>query len=79
MQLSDIQPIIDECVELEELNFFQTQLSEGSIDYLVKNITPKLSKLYLFTNLVQDKHIEVLVGRTEGTVMSEGTIFMHNR
>ena len=47
--------------------------------YLVKNITPKLSKLYLFTNLVQDKHIEVLVGRTEGTVMSEGTIFMHNR
>ena len=63
MQLSVIQPIIDECVELEELNFFQTQLSEGSIDYLVKNITPKLSKLYLFTNLVQDKHIEVLVGR----------------
>ena len=63
MQLSDIQPIIDECVELEELNFFQTRLSEESIDYLVKNITPKLSKLYLFTNLVQDKHIEVLVGR----------------
>ena len=63
MQLSVIQPIIDECVELEELTFFRTRLSEGSIDYLVKNITPKLSKLCLFTNLVQDKHIEVLVGR----------------
>jgi Leucine-rich repeat (LRR) protein len=63
MQLSDIQPIIDKCVELEQLNFFQTRLSEESIDYLVKNITTKLSKLYLFTNLVQDKHIEVLVGR----------------
>ena len=63
MQLSVIQPIIDECVELEELTFCQTRLSEGSIDYLVKNITPKLSKLCLFTFSVQDKHIEVLVGR----------------
>ena len=63
MQLSVIQPIIDECVELEELIFCETGLSEESIDYLVKNITPKLSKLCLFTNLVQDKHIEVLVGR----------------
>ena len=63
MQLSVIQPIIDECVELEELTFFRTRLSEGSIDYLVKNITPKLSKLCIFNNLVQDKHIEVLVGR----------------
>jgi len=63
MQLSVIQPIVDECVELEELIFCETGLSEESIDYLVKNITPKLSKLCLFTNLVQDKHIEVLVGR----------------
>ena len=64
MQLSDIQPIIDECVELEELTFYQTRLSEGLIDYLVKNITPKLSKLkFGFGCFVQDKQIEVLVGR----------------
>ena len=63
MQLSVIQPIIDECVELEELIFCETGLSEESIDYLVKNITPKLSKLCLFTSKVQDKHIEILVGR----------------
>ena len=63
MKLKVIQPIIDQCVELEELNFCQTRLSQGSIDYLVKNITPKISKLCLCTNLVKDKHIEVLVGR----------------
>ena len=64
LQLSVIQPIIDECVELEELTFYQTRLSEGLIDYLVKNITPKLSKLkFGFGCFVQDKQIEVLVGR----------------
>ena len=62
MQLSVVRPIIDECVGLNELIFCKTHLSEGSMDYLVKNITPKLSKLCL-TNFVQDKHIEILVGR----------------
>ena len=64
MQLSVIQPIIDHCVELEELNFCQTRLSEGSIDYLVKNVTPKVSKLCLCNNrAVRDEHICILVGR----------------
>ena len=62
--LSIIQPIIDQCVELEELTFCQTRLSQGSIDYLVKNITPKVSKLCLCTNEdVKDEHIHTLVGR----------------
>merc|ERR1712228_560509 len=64
MQLSVSQPIIDQCVELEELTFCQTRLSEGSIDYLVKNVTPKVSKLCLCTNhAVRDEHIRILVGR----------------
>ena len=59
-----IQQIIDQCVELEELTFCQTRLSEESIDYLVKNITPKVSKICLCTNLsVKDEHIHILVGR----------------
>ena len=64
MKLKVIQPIIDQCVELEELNFCQTRLSQGSIDYLVKNITPTISKLCLCTNEdVRDEHIHTLVGR----------------
>ena len=62
LQLSVIQPIIDECVGLNELTFCKTNVSEEAMDYLVKNISPKLSKLCL-TNFVQDKHIEILVGR----------------
>jgi len=59
-----IQQIIDQCVELEELTFCQTRLSEESIDYLVKNITPKVSKICLCTNLsVKDEHIYRLVRR----------------
>ena len=62
--LGAIQPIIDQCVELEELTFCQTRLSEGSIDYLVKNVTPKVSKLCLCNNpAVRDEHIRILVGR----------------
>jgi hypothetical protein len=61
--LGAIQPIIDQCVELEELTFCKTRLSQGSIDYLVKNITPKVSKLCLCTNMVHNKGIEVLVRR----------------
>ena len=62
--LSIIQPFIDQCVELEELTFCQTRLTKLSIDYLVKNITPKVSKLCLCTNqAVRDEHIRILVGR----------------
>ena len=59
-----IQQIIDQCVELEELTFCQTRLSEESIEYLVRNITPKVSKICLCTNLsVKDEHIYRLVRR----------------
>ena len=67
---SFIQAITDQCVELEELSFYKTFLSEDSIDYLVKNITPKVSKLSLCTEVcrvfdakVMDKKIEILLNR----------------
>ena len=70
LELRCIQAIIDQCVELEELSFYKTFLSEDSIDYLVKNITPKVSKLSLcsevcrvFDAKVIDKKIEILLNR----------------
>ena len=73
LKLNLIQPIVDHCSELEELSFYKTCLEEDSIDYLVKNITPKLSKLSLYTMVLYtyisdptvcfDKYIQVLVSR----------------
>jgi len=68
LELDFIKQIIDQCLELEELSFYKTRLSEDSIDYLVKNITPKLSKLSLYTiirdAIVMDKYIQLLVSRS---------------
>ena len=67
LELDFIKQMIDQCLELEELSLYKTFLSEDSIDYLVKNITPKVSKLSLCTShwdtKVFDKQIEVLVNR----------------
>jgi hypothetical protein len=65
LELDFIQPIVDQCVELEELSFYKSRLSEDSIEYLVKNITPKVSKLSLHTTdaIVIDKYILMLVRR----------------
>ena len=63
LELDFIQPIVDQCVELEELSFYKTRLSEDSIAYLVKNVTPKISKLSLHTTDVIDKYILILVSR----------------
>ena len=40
-----IQPIIDNCSELSLLDLGDTPLSEESIEYLAKTVTPKISKL----------------------------------
>ena len=40
-----IQPIIDNCPELRVLDLMDTELSEESIEYVAKNVTPKLSKI----------------------------------
>ena len=43
-----IQPIIDNCSELSVLDLCDTPLSEESIDYVAKNVTPKISKLTIY-------------------------------
>ena len=79
LKLNFIRHIVDQCLELEELSFYKTRLEEDSIDYLVKNINPKLSKLSLCTNsgtgtgpefwtinkdaIVIDNYIQILVRR----------------
>ena len=84
LELDFIKQMIDQCLELEELSFYKTRLSEDSIDYLVKNVTPKLSKLSLYTiirdAIVMDKYIQVLVSRcTNLTELSlSGSGFTNN-
>jgi Leucine-rich repeat (LRR) protein len=63
LKLNFIQPIVDHCSELVELSFYKTCIEEDAIDYLVKNITPKLSKLSLDATVCFDKYIQVLVTR----------------
>jgi hypothetical protein len=55
-------------VELEEISFYKTRLSEDSMEYLAKNISPKVSKLSFLSFhasniIVIDKYIQVLVTR----------------
>jgi len=64
LKLNDIQPILDECVELEEISFCQCRLKGESIDYLVKNITPKVSKISLCNNN-PFRHVHALFGRSK--------------
>ena len=69
IELSVIQQIIDQCVELEELTFCQTILTGLAIRYLIKNISPKVSKISICNNLavrhIKGPHIHALVGRCE--------------
>ena len=69
IELSVIQQIIDQCVKLEELTFCQTILTGLAIKYMIKNISPKVSKISICNNLavrhIKGPHIHVLVGRWE--------------
>ena len=69
IELSVIQQIIDQCVKLEELTFCQTILTGLALKYMIKNISPKVSKISICNNLavrhIKGPHIHVLVGRCE--------------
>ena len=80
LRLNFIQPIVDHCSELVELSFYKTCIEEDAIDYLVKNITPKLSKLSLDATVCFDKYIQILVSRcTNLTELSlSGSGFTNN-
>ena len=59
-----IQPIVDYCAHLEELDLNNTHLSEESVDYLAKNLTPLILKLCLYqVGGIKDEHVNVLVRR----------------
>jgi len=59
-----IQPIVDYCAHLEELDLNNTHLSEESVDYLAKNLTPSILKLCLYqVGGIKDEHVNVLVRR----------------
>lgn len=68
LNLESVEDIAKNCVELNEVSFADTKLSEPSIDCLVKNLTPKIKKLNL--NHVadsgismSDEHVKSLVTR----------------
>ena len=59
-------PIIKFCLELKELNLFDTDLSRQSIEYLVNNVTENIEKLSLRSlYFVRDEHIQTLVTRCQ--------------
>ena len=59
-------PIIKFCLELKELNLFDTDLSRQSIEYLVNNLTESIEKLSLRSlYFVRDEHIQTVVTRCQ--------------
>ena len=78
-----IQPLIDNCGALNELNLTDLPwLSQDSIDYLVNNLTANILKLNLNDVNIRDDQVKVLVTRcnkiTElnlnGTDISNGSV-----
>ena len=78
LSLPSIRPIIENCTELKELNFwkgvsyesedtnYSGRIYPGSnVDYLVKNISPNIEKFSVqqIGSEFRDKHIKILVSR----------------
>ena len=63
LDLTTIMLIVDLCVELREINLDATFPSDASINYLVNNLTPKISKFSLKGSDVLDEHVNTLVSR----------------
>ena len=68
LNLESVENIVRNCVELVEINFAHTRLSELSIDFLAKNLTPNIEKLSLSYAaesgvLIKDDHVKSLVMR----------------
>jgi len=64
LDLESFQSIIDNCVNLEEVNLYGTNLTGLQINYLANNLTKKIAKLCLQSeeNLT-DEHVKSLVFR----------------
>ena len=69
--LMPIQPIINKCTQLIEVNFGHIGLSNASIEYLVKNLTPTVEKLCLGgLKRLNNLHLKVVKQNLE-TVMKK--------
>ena len=55
-----IQLIIDNCLELSVLDLSTACLSKESIEYVTKNVTPKISKLWL-TGIKSEKKCQHMI------------------
>merc|ERR1712004_611533 len=68
LNFESVENIVRNCVELTELNLAHTKLSKASVDYLVKNLTPKIEKLSLAfatedSVSISNEHVKSLVTR----------------
>lgn len=68
LNFESVENIVKNCVALTELNLAHTRLSKASIDFLVKNLTPKIEKLslaYITEDIISisDNHVKSLVTR----------------
>ena len=59
-----IRIIVNNCVGLRRLDLGFTYLSQAKINYLVNNVSPKISKMGLhYQRNLLDEHVTALVGR----------------
>ena len=64
LDLESIQMITINCVNLKNVDLSETRLSKDSINFLVKNLTPKVEKLSLgYLKNLKDEHVKALVAR----------------
>ena len=64
LDLESFQSIIDNCVNLKELNLYETNLTGLQVEYLANNLTKEIAKLCLQSEKnLTDEHVKALVGR----------------
>ena len=64
LDLESFQSIIDNCVNLKELNLYETNLTGLQVQYLANNLTKEIAKLCLQSEKnLTDEHVKALVGR----------------
>ena len=63
LNLQCIEKIITNCVQLTEVNFDNTDLTESALNFICNNISPTILKLSLQELKVNDENISILVKR----------------
>ena len=63
LSITSVQNIVAKCVELKEINFADTMLSQDSVNFLVQNLTSKIEKVNLSGLEIMDEHIELLLNK----------------